>query len=88
VPEALMVRDRHDSQALVVLKDEPLSLREFKISLRGPEFDFSLFQYLKFWTGHLDLTSTSTESCDRLAFFREVMRQLEIRAEHLVLREF
>ena len=68
MPETLVVCDRHDDGALVVLEDEPLSLREFHVSLRGPEFDLSLFHCLKFWAGHLDL-------------FRNVPRQPEIRAE-------
>jgi hypothetical protein len=67
-----MVRDRHDNRALIVSEDEPLSLREFYVPLRGPEFDLSLFQPLKFWAGHLNL-------------LRKVMRQSEIRAEHSVL---
>lgn len=48
MPETLMVGDRHGNGALVVLQDEPFTLREFQVSLRGPEFDDSLFQYLKF----------------------------------------
>jgi hypothetical protein len=68
MPETLVVRDRHDNGALVVLEDEPLSLREFQVSLRGPKFDLSVFQYLKFWAGHLDP-------------FRKVLRQSEISAE-------
>jgi hypothetical protein len=46
--ETLVVRDRHDNGALIVLEDKPLSLREFQVALGGPEVDFSLFQYLKF----------------------------------------
>jgi hypothetical protein len=37
--------------------------------LRGPDFDLSLFQPLKFWAGHLDL-------------LRKVMCHWEIRAEY------
>jgi len=55
VPETLMVRNRHYNGALVIFEDEPLSLRELCVPLRGPEFDLSLFQRLKFWAGHLDL---------------------------------
>jgi hypothetical protein len=54
MPETLMVHDRHDNRALVVLKDEPLSLREFYVSLCGPEFRLPLLQPLKFWAGHFD----------------------------------
>jgi hypothetical protein len=68
MPETFVVHDRHSNGALVVLKDESLALREFQVSLRVPEFDFSLFQYFKFWAGHLDL-------------FRKVLRPSEIRTE-------
>jgi hypothetical protein len=74
VPETLVVGDRHDNRALVVLEDDPLSLREFYVPLRDPDFDLSLFQPLKFWAVHLDL-------------FHKVMRQSEIAAEHSVLRD-
>jgi hypothetical protein len=74
VPEAFMVRDRHDNRALVVLENDPLPLREFYVPLRGPEIDLSLLQPLKFWAVHLDL-------------LRKVLRQSEIRAEHSLLRD-
>ncbi len=74
--ETLVVCDRHDNRALVVLEDEPLSLREFQVSLRGPKFELSLFHYLKFWAGHFDLIhwlsihSRTLRSCPWSSDFR------------------
>jgi hypothetical protein len=55
VPETFVICDRHFNRALVVLKDEPVALREFCVPLRGLDFYTSLFQLFKFSAGHLDL---------------------------------
>lgn len=63
MPETLVVRDCHFNRALVVLEDVSLSLREFYVPLRGPDFDLSLFQLLKFCAGHVDLLHAPSEIC-------------------------